>query len=327
MPVEQASSSCDVIELMKQRLSGFETEKGRLQGLNYQPKSNEEVIISTSPKAGTTWLQQICHQLRAATNGDESMEFQEISEVVPWLELAHDLNQDLSAPQYGDKQGLPRLFKTHAWQSHCPKGCKTIVVLRDPMDVVVSFYKFFENWFFDEGTVSVDDFSREFWLARGVPTSKMNNASYFVHLTSWYKCRENPLVLFVFFEDLIDDLLGQVKRIAMFMSTERHDFCQDDIIDHAAKRSSFAFMKEHESKFDENLTKLGRNEACGLPIGAGMQDTKLNMGTVGTGRATLSKELQEAIQQKWRDVVEPVTRCATYEELRIAFRNEELSKH
>ena len=321
MPVEQTSTSCGVIEVMKQRLSGFETEMGRLNGLSYQPKSNEEVIISTSPKAGTTWLQQICHQLRAATNGDDSMEFQEISEVVPWLELAHDLKQDLSAPQYGDEQGLPRLFKTHAWQRDCPKGCKTIVVLRDPMDVVVSFYKFFENWFFDEGTITVDDFSREFWLARGVPTSKMNNASYFVHLTSWYKFREDPHVLFVFFEDLSDDLLEQVQRIAKFMSTEKHDFSQDDIVGHATKRSSFAFMKEHESKFDEKLTKLGRNKACGLPIGAGMQDTKLNMGKVGTGRATLSKELQEAIQQTWRNVVEPVTGCATYEELRVSFRN------
>ena len=45
--------------------------------------------------------------------------FGEISAVVPWLELAHDLGQDLEAPQPG---APPRLFKTHAWHEHCPKG-------------------------------------------------------------------------------------------------------------------------------------------------------------------------------------------------------------
>lgn len=50
------------------------------------------------------------------------MTFDEISDVVPWFELAHDQGQDLYAAQYGNKEGLPRVFKTHAWHGHCPKG-------------------------------------------------------------------------------------------------------------------------------------------------------------------------------------------------------------
>jgi hypothetical protein len=69
------------------------------------------------------------------------MEFEEISEVVPWLELAHDQGQDMAAAQWGHPQDL-RFFKTHAWVDHCPKFPKTIVVLRDPRDVVYSFYRF-----------------------------------------------------------------------------------------------------------------------------------------------------------------------------------------
>ena len=52
MPFEQNESSEDSIALLKQRLSGFETEEGRLSGLSYVPKSADEVIITTSPKAG-----------------------------------------------------------------------------------------------------------------------------------------------------------------------------------------------------------------------------------------------------------------------------------
>jgi hypothetical protein len=54
------------------------------------------------------------------------MAFQEISEVVPWLELAYDQGQDLSAPQFGHDEGKPRVFKTHAWAPHCPKGAKYV---------------------------------------------------------------------------------------------------------------------------------------------------------------------------------------------------------
>jgi hypothetical protein len=56
---EQSDAESKAIALMKTRLSGFETEEGRLQGLSYVPKHPNEVAITTSPKAGTTWLQQV----------------------------------------------------------------------------------------------------------------------------------------------------------------------------------------------------------------------------------------------------------------------------
>lgn len=56
---EQSSSESETIALMKERLSKFETEDGRLKGLSYVPKSPDEVGITTTPKAGTTWCQQV----------------------------------------------------------------------------------------------------------------------------------------------------------------------------------------------------------------------------------------------------------------------------
>jgi hypothetical protein len=149
------------------------------------------------------------------------MSFDEISEVVPWLELAYDQNQNLDDPQYGSNEDVPRFFKSHAWENHCPKFPKTIVVIRNPADVIVSFYMFFEDWFFEKGTIDINTFATEFWLARGIPTSKMQNASYFIHLISWYERRNDPTVLFVCFEDLLDDLETQIRRIARFVSTDK----------------------------------------------------------------------------------------------------------
>jgi Sulfotransferase domain len=366
MPFDQKCTTgkeSAAIALMKQRLSGFETEFGRLQGLSYQPRAETDVVISTTPKAGTTWMQQICHQLRVdpLTSGDKQdenyddddddlhyMDFDEISEVVPWLELAHDQGQDLAAPQYMGRRSATggvndetcaqqqqqhlRLFKTHAWADHCPPFSRVIVVLRDPCDTLVSFYHFFEDWFFEPGTVSLDAFAREFWLSRGVPSSRMENASYFVHLISWYQRymdemkidEQQQKILFVCFEDLQDDLEFQVRRVASFLSsnstTMRYD--SPERISAAVRRSTFAFMKEHEGKFDEKLSKTTRNAACGLPPDAGLRKTKIGRHHCGNAAGfsgklhLLSDDLIAKVQEKWTQIVEPVTGCLSYLELR-----------
>lgn len=64
------------------------------------------------------------------------MSFEEISLVIPFIELHHAYGyEDLDAPQ----PGCQRAFKTHRWQPWCPGGfqdyCKYIYVIRDPVDV------------------------------------------------------------------------------------------------------------------------------------------------------------------------------------------------
>ena len=69
----------------------------------FQPRPTD-VIISPFAKCGTTWLQQIVHSLR--TGGD--MDFEDIYEVVPWIDVALDLGIDLDA----DQRANPRAFKS-----------------------------------------------------------------------------------------------------------------------------------------------------------------------------------------------------------------------
>ena len=92
--------------------------------------------------------------------------------------------------------------------------------MRDPHDVALSFFSFFEGWFFQPGEVSLDEFVRGFWLARGVPSSPLNNASYFHHLLSWWAHRADPNVLFLFYDELLTEHRRCVARIAEFMELE-----------------------------------------------------------------------------------------------------------
>ena len=318
MPYEAAAADEDAaIVQMKGALSCFETEDGRLKGFQFRPRP-DDVMVVTSPKAGTTWLQQLTHQLR--TKG--SMAFDEISTAVPWLELAHDLGQDLEAPQPGSP---PRLFKTHAWYDDCPKGARYIVGVRAPEDVAWSFFRFFDGWFIQPpGSVSFETFAHEFILKRGRPASRMENASYWHHLVSWLEyAKQRPKandVLLVCFEDLKHDLEAQVRRIAAFLGYAPGTADFEERVRVATDHSTMAFMKAHAEKFDEHLTKQARNGVCGLPPDAGKDNSKLRQGNVGGSQEAMTAELKAALQKKWDEVVTPALGLCTYAELLVWHR-------
>lgn len=77
-------------------------------------------------------------------------------------------------------------------------------------------------------------------------------------------------------------------------------------------------MKLHKEKFDEKLSKLARNEACGLPRLAGMSSSKINQGVVGSGLKKLPPCLVSEIEDKWKRVIEPTLGFKSYDELRRA---------
>ena len=97
------------ITALKERLRGFETAEGLMRGVGMRVRASD-VFVATPPKCGTTWMQMIIHQLRSG--GD--MSFEEISNVVPFIEIAGDLGIDVDA----DQEYFPRAFKTHLWYGH-----------------------------------------------------------------------------------------------------------------------------------------------------------------------------------------------------------------
>lgn len=298
------------VERLKVVLHSFYTD-GRKKGLGMTPRPGD-VFICTSPKAGTTWMQQICHQLRTRGN----MDFEEISSVVPWLETCEDIGVDVNADQI-----TPRLFKTHAWKPHLLDGegiseeCKYILITRNPEDSAVSFYNFLNGWFFAKNSISIERFMDELFLKRGRPKSIMNNPSYWEFLLSWWPNRNDPNVLWLWYEDMKEDHKATVNKVAEFLGYD----CKDaELIDIAYKNSTFDFMKEHEVKFDEHTWKQHNNVRCSLSPDAGLNSSKVMNG----GRhpkPKLSTETLTQLDLKWKEVVTAQTGFASYDEMRKSF--------
>ncbi len=94
--------------------------------------------ISSYPKSGTTWLQQIVHQLR--TGGDNR--FDEINDVIPWLECVNSVSVVSELPY------RPKVFKTHLhYEELIPFGGKHIYIMRNPEDSLWSNFHFYPSTF------------------------------------------------------------------------------------------------------------------------------------------------------------------------------------
>jgi len=108
----------------------------------------------------------------------------------------------------------------------------------------VSYYHFYKVHFGFRGTFP-DFFDR---FVRG----KVEWGSWFDHVAGWYPHRGDPNVLFLTYEDLRHDLEGCIRQVADFCGFE----VQPERFTTIMERCSFAFMKEHESKFDPVTGRL-----------------------------------------------------------------------
>jgi hypothetical protein len=263
-------------------MKGFSTDANVTRGLAYQPRPTD-IFISPYSKCGTTWMQQIVHGLR--TGG--SMDFDEITEVIPWIEMAHDMGVDPEAPQVAE----PRAFKSHLGWNRIPKGGRYIVVLRDPIDAMVSLYNFFDGWIFERGAIALAEFA-DTYLGRDD-----TGGSYWGHARSWWAERHRPDILLVCFEHMKRDLPGIVNRVADFIGGSIGPEARAI----ATAQASLDFMKRHERQFDDHLVRQSRDAALGLP--AGGHASKVRSGQAGAGKATVTDAIRDKFAARWRDTM------------------------
>lgn len=259
-----------------------------------------DVIIATFSKSGTTWVQQIVHGLR--TGG--SMDFSEISLIIPWFEAADLLGIDVNAPQLAE----PRAFKTHLSWDRVPKDGRYIYVVRNPADALVSYYHYMNGVMFERDTIDLDAFCAEIFAR------PKHFGSYFSHLRSWWEQRRRSDVLPLCFEDMKQDHDGAVRRIASFLRMD----ADEELLALATRQSTFEFMHAHRDKFQDASVTRAFSRMRGLSPAS---TAKIRSGRVGDG-ATLSASLQRALDEAWAREVGGPLGLRSYAELRATLAGE-----
>lgn len=282
-----------------ERSSGMVTEAGMARGLALELRPTD-VVISPYAKSGTTWLQQIVHGLR--TRGD--MDFDDISRVVPWIEMSTDLGIELDAEQAAN----PRAFKSHLPADRVPQGGRYLLSVRDPGDALVSAFRFTEGWFLEPGAVAIEDFARERFLP------ERPGRDYWYHLLSWWPRRHDDDVLLMAYEEMRADLTATVRRIAEFIGVA----LDDELLATVERQSSLEFMTDHKDRFDDRLMRERSEEVAGLPSGS--DSSKVRAGEIGASRVELPVGVRAELDAVWRARITSELGFADYEALRLALR-------
>lgn len=212
---------------------------------------DNDIIVASYPKAGTTWVQQIVGQLIFDGSPDVA-----ISEISPWLEF----RIPSSRVKIGklESQRHRRFIKTHLPPDAIGWHAKTkyIYVGSDGRDVALRLYhhhrRIGEFWRetlncipgrsgpeFPRGGDDFLAYWRE-WLYRdGHPYW-----SFWENVSSWWRLRREANLLLVHYSELTRDLPGQIRRIADFLDIRVDPVTFQAIAEHC----SFAWMKEHAEK-------------------------------------------------------------------------------
>ena len=263
---------------------------------------DDDIIVSTYGKSGTTWIQQIVGQL--VFEGQPNLPIRDIS---PWLDLRvmpPDTLEQLEA------QTHRRIVKTHLpvdALTFSPKA-KYLYIGRDGRDVAFSLHhhhlsgnelwyrllndtpgrvgppiprpepdprRYFQQWLENDG--------QPFW-------------SWWENVRTWWAARDLPNVKLVHFAALKTDLKGEMRAIADFLGCDIPQDRWPDVIKHC----SFDYV----TATAENVAPLG-----GAVFDGGAR-TFMNKGVNGRWRDVLTAEDSAAYEA--RAVAELGPECARW---------------
>ncbi len=264
---------------------------------------DDDIIIATYAKSGTTWLQQIVSQL--LFNGEEGME---VAEMSPWMDLRIPPKQ-VKMPLV-EAQTHRRFLKTHLPVDALvfSEKAKYIYIGRDGRDVVWSLYNHHSTandaWYdalnntpglvgppIEKPPSSITQYFHEWLDGDGHPFWP-----FWENTRSWWDIRHLPNVHLIHFADLKRDMAGEIRRIADFLEIPVNEDIWDSILLHC----SFDYMKA--------------NATQSVPLGGAFWDggakTFIHKGKNGRWRDVLGEEEVKKYEQRALDELGP--ECARW---------------
>jgi len=197
-----------------------------------------DICYVSYPKSGSTWLAYIL--VLITHRGEVPPGKKTLRDCLQWVESSWTYPRSKS-----ELDALPssRIFKSHMPYEMAfggdPSGnpCKYIYIARNPKDVAVSYYYFERQKSWSGGYSG----SWEHWLKMFMQGS-VQRGSWFDHVLSWWQYRESGNILFITYEDMRNNLKGEIEKLMSFLGYPLND----EIVERIMQRTSFRNMQNED---------------------------------------------------------------------------------
>lgn len=195
---------------------------------------HDDLYLVSFPKSGITWLMYLMANINLKMSGIERRAtFLNVETLIPDIHATKQIKEEI----------LPfpgcRIIKSHS--TYNPYYNRIIYLVRDPRDVMVSYYHFAKNLNMFNGDISGFIHSKEFGIEL-----------WCHHIESWFSdIIASQYINFIRYEDLKVDAGSILSHIYTLLGYE----LPESVLDHAVKNSTFDIMKKDEEYYSRlNLT-------------------------------------------------------------------------
>ncbi len=191
----------------------------RMQRLADFPWRDDDIVVCSVQKSGTTWLQMICALLIFQTPVLPAP----LQELSPWLDWHMNLRDDVVARLEGQQHR--RIMKTHRSLGQIPMSPRVtyVVIARHPLDAALSYYHQIlvtepeghkGRRGPDRQIASPHDALLAWMGAKTLAEDSPSMKGMLEHLCDSWARRNEPNVILLHYEDLCQDLEKQMRGLA-----------------------------------------------------------------------------------------------------------------
>ena len=189
--------------------------------IEYQPK---DVLLVSFQRSGNTWIRFMLSNLIVNTeNLNIEPDYHNMLKIIPF-----DRFYGTTGDFRTDFKIFPRIVKSHSDYHHDYQNIRSIYTVRDPRDVMISYYYFSRCHYDISGATSFTDFL-EYYFDRWC-----NN------VTSW----RGHYGLLIKYEDIKKNPRKELARVLEYLDID----LQEEVISKAVEESEFSKMRDSEIK-------------------------------------------------------------------------------